>query len=156
MTSPDSGTTGPSQPPQEPTPRARASDADREAVVRTLHDAVTRGLLSLEEGDERVAAAYSARFMDDLPRLTADLPPVPPSAPTAPGWRALVLLAWLQLRTLLSRNTWRGAHRAVRARPRLAVAALVLLALLSIGAVTAGEAVDQGGHVEHSHEFEHG
>jgi uncharacterized membrane protein YdfJ with MMPL/SSD domain len=67
-----------------------------------------------------------------------------------------MLLAWLQLRTLLSRNTWRGAHRAVRARPRLAVAALVLLALLSMGAVTAGEAFDHGGQVEHSHEFEHG
>src|SRR4051794_37120811 len=96
MASQNSGAPDSSQPPQEPTPRARASDADREAVVRTLHDAVTRGLLTLQEGDERMAAAYAARFLDDLPSLTADLPPAAPSAPVAPGWRALVLLAWLQ------------------------------------------------------------
>ena len=29
----------------------RASDADREAVVRTLLDALARGLLTLDEGD---------------------------------------------------------------------------------------------------------
>jgi hypothetical protein len=154
--SPESGTTDPSQPLQEPTPRVRASDADREAVVRTLHDAVARGLLSLEEGDERVTAAYAARCMDDLPRLTADLPPVPAAAPVAPGWRALALLAWLQLRTAAAGLSWRGARRAVRSRPRLAVAAVALLALLSVGAVMAGEGFDHGGDVEHSQEVEHG
>jgi hypothetical protein len=152
--SPDAGTPDPLQ---EPTARVRASDADREAVARTLHDAVTRGLLSLEEADERVTAAYAARFTDDLPRLTADLPPPPSSAPVAPGWRALMVLAWLQLRTLFTRSSWRGARAAVRSRPRLAVAALALLALLSFGAAMAGEGFDNGRHVEHSsHEFEHG
>jgi hypothetical protein len=156
MTSPDSGTTDPTRPLQEPTLRVRASDADRETVVRTLHDAVTRGLLTLEECDERVAAAYAARFLDDLPRLTADLPPIPAAAPVAPGWRALMLLAWLQLRTAVSGLSWQGTRRAVRSRPRLAVAAFVLLALLSVGAVTAGEGFDHGGGFGHSQEFEHG
>lgn len=140
----------------EPTLRLRASDADREATARTLHDAVARGLLSLEEADERLAAAYAARFTDDLPRLTADLPPPPASAPVALGWRALMALVWLQLRTLLAGSTWRGARTAVRSRPRLAVATVALLAVLSLGAAIAGEGFDHGGDVEHSHELEHG
>jgi hypothetical protein len=137
--------------PQEPAARVRASDADREAAARTLHDAVARGLLSLEEADERVAAAYAARFTDDLPPLTADLPPVPASEPVAPGWRDLMVLAWLQLRTLFTRSSWRSARASVRSRPRLAVAAVALLALLSLGAAVAGEGFDHGDGVEHSH-----
>ncbi|MCW2741448.1 MAG: hypothetical protein JWR45_1870 [Blastococcus sp.] len=129
-------------------PPARASDADREAVVRELHDAVARGLLSLEEGDERMAAAYAARFAHDLPPLTADLPPAPAllRAPAAPGWRAVAVLVWLQLRTLFTRATW----RSVRARPRLAIAVVMVLAVLSFGAAAAGEAFDHGEHGEHA------
>jgi hypothetical protein len=128
-------------------PPARASDADREAVVRELHDAVARGLLSLEEGDERMAAAYAARFAHDLPPLTADLPPVPVEvrAPAAPGWRALALLVWLQLRTLFTRESW----RSVRARPRLAIAVVMALAVLTVGAAAAGETFEHGGHGHH-------
>jgi hypothetical protein len=151
MTSPDPGSADSFSP--DATPRVRASDADREAVVRTLHDAVARGLLSLEEGDERVAASYAARFIDDLPPLTADLPPAPAAAPVAPGWRALALLAWLQLRAALAGLSWRGAGRAVRSRPRLAVAAVALLALLSVGAAMGGEGFDHGGGFEHHHEL---
>lgn len=137
----------------EPTSRMRASDAERDAVVRTLHDAVARGLLTLEEGDERVAAAYGTRFVDELPRLTADLPPVPAAPPVAPGWRALALLAWLQVRAALAGLSWRGTGQAVRSRPRLAIAAVALLALLSVGAATAGEGFDHGPRIEHGHEF---
>jgi hypothetical protein len=97
-----------------------------------------------------VAAAYAARFLDDLPSLTADLPPAPAVAPVAPGWRALVLLAWLQLRTALSADSWRRARGAVRSRPRLAVAAVVLLALVSFGAAAAGEGFEHDGGVVHS------
>jgi hypothetical protein len=123
----------------------RASDADREAVVRTLLDALARGLLTLDEGDERVAAAYAARYQDELPRLTADLPPAPAAAPAAPGWRALALLAWLQVRTAVS-GLWRDTRRAVRTRPRLVVAMLALLALLFLVAATAGGAGAGAGH----------
>jgi hypothetical protein len=137
----------------------RASDADRDAVVRTLHDAFTRGLLTMEECDERVAAAYAARFVRDLPALTADLPPAPPPAPVAPGWRALFALTWLQLRAALAGFSWRGSARSVRARPRLAFAAVALLALLSIAAVSTGPLFGDDGpahdgrHVERIERF---
>jgi hypothetical protein len=142
--------------PQEPLSRVRASDDDRTAVVGVLHDAVARGLLTLEECDERVTAAYAARYLHDLPPLTADLPPVPPPAPVAPGWRAVAVLLWLQLRTLLNASTWRDAVRTARARPRLAVAVVGLLAVLLLGAMTVGALADHGGggpEFEHSHRF---
>jgi hypothetical protein len=123
--------------PQEPPP-VRASDAERQAVIAVLHDAFTRGLLAMEECDERMAAAYATRFRRDLPPLTADLPPAPVAAPAAPGWRALAVLAWLQLRAALAGFSWRGSARSVRARPRIALAAVAVLALLSIAAVSTG------------------
>src|SRR3978361_1938261 len=98
----------------EPAPGVRASDDDRTAVVAVLHDAVARGLLTLDECDERVAAAYAARF-------------VHARAPLAPGGRAVAVLLWLQLRPLLNASTWRGITRAARSRPRLAIAVAGLL-----------------------------
>ena len=150
MTSPDPGTPGPSSSPREPTPPVRASDADREAVVGMLHDAVVRGLLTPEEGQERVAAAYAARFLRDLPRLTADLPPAPSPAPVAPGWRSLVLLAWLQLRSTLTRDSVRSAVSSPR---RLALAAIALLAVVSLAAMTAADVFDRD-HDDYHHGFE--
>ena len=153
---PDREVPGPSDPPQDPPPRPRASDADREAVVRVLHDAVTRGQLTLEECDERVTAAFAARHLHELPPLTADLPRAAPPAPVAPGWRAVAVLLWLQLRTLLNAATWRGAVRSARMRPRLAVAVVGLLAVLMVGAVTAGALDDHGpggARIEHAHRF---
>jgi hypothetical protein len=151
------GNGGPAGPAQEQVPRPRASDADREAVVRLLHDAVARGLLTLEEGDERVTAAYTSRFLEDLPPLTADLPPAPASAPVAPGWRALAALAWLQLRTALA-GLRRGG--ALRSRPRLAVVAAVVavLAVLWLAAAAAGgvgDRSDEVGHVNHVDHVDH-
>lgn len=55
----------------------RASDVDREAVVTTLREAYTAGRLTLEEFDERMAAAYAGRTWGDLRALTADLPVQP-------------------------------------------------------------------------------
>jgi Domain of unknown function (DUF1707) len=154
----------PCPPLQEPPPRMRASDVDREAVVQTLLDGIARGLLTLDEGDERVAAAYAARFLDELPQLTADLPPAPASAPVAPGWRALALLAWLQVRTAVA-GLWRGIRRAARSRPPrlagVAVATVALLALLTIMAATAAGGSDHGGHggydggYGHHHDHDH-
>ena len=148
----------PSPPLQEPPPRMRAADADREAVVRVLLDGITRGLLTLDEGDDRVSAAYAARFLDELPRLTADLPPAPASAPVAPGWRALALLAWLQVRTAVA-GLWRGIRGAVRSRPprlaTVAIAIVALLALLSLMAATAGGGPDHRGHGGYGHHHDH-
>jgi hypothetical protein len=148
MTSPDPGTTRPF--PQDPPPPARASDAEREAVVTVLHDAVARGLLTLGEGDERVAAAYATRFRDDLPRLTADLPPGPPPAPAAPGWRALLLLAWLQLRDELMRPSFRRLAHSPR---RLVLGVVALLVTLSLAGMAVADAVDHD-HSEYHHGYE--
>ena len=152
-------TSSPQRDGEAATPDYRASDADREAVVRTLHDAFTGGLLTMEECDERVAAAYAARYVRELPPLTADLPPLAAPAPVAPGWRALATLAWLQVRAALASFSWRGSARSVRARPRIALAAVALLALLSIAAVSTGPVFGDGGPagdgrlVEHAHHF---
>jgi len=137
-------------------PPLRASDDDRTAVVHVLHDAVARGLLTLDECDERVAEAYTARHLHELPPLTADLPRAAPSAPVAPGWRAVAVLLWLQLRTLLNASTWRGAARSVLGRPRLALAVAGLLAVLMLGAMTVGSPDghhDSGPPFGHSHQF---
>ena len=54
--------------------RLRTSDKEREQVAEILRAAMTEGRLTLEEGEERLAAAYAAKFRDELGPLTADLP----------------------------------------------------------------------------------
>jgi hypothetical protein len=51
----------------------RAGDADRDAAITKLNDAFTRGYLTQEERDERVALAFNAKIEDELPPLLADL-----------------------------------------------------------------------------------
>jgi len=51
----------------------RASDADRDRVVDVLRAAAADGRLTPEELGQRVPAAYSARTLGELARLTADL-----------------------------------------------------------------------------------
>jgi uncharacterized protein DUF1707 len=63
----------------------RASDVDREAVVATLREAYTAGRLTLDEFDERMAAAYAGRTWGDLRALTADLPVQPLLGTDIPG-----------------------------------------------------------------------
>ena len=68
----------------------RASDAEREAAVAHLREHAAAGRLTMDELDERSAAAYAARTLGELARLVADLPaPAPPPAPPrrAPGVR---------------------------------------------------------------------
>ena len=60
-----------------PSDHIRASDHDRDAVVATLRDAYTDGRLTLEEFQERTAAAYDGRTWGDLRELTTDLPVQP-------------------------------------------------------------------------------
>ncbi|HEX6500022.1 MAG TPA: DUF1707 domain-containing protein [Micromonosporaceae bacterium] len=61
--------------------RIRTSDTEREEVVSVLRSAMGEGRLSLQEGEERIAAAYAATYRDELRPLTADLPD--------DSWRAL-------------------------------------------------------------------
>ena len=109
-------------------PRVRASDADRHRVVHRLQDAVARGLLTFDEGGERMARAWAVRHVDEFPALTADLPAPAAGAPAAPGWRALGLLALVQLRTTLGGAAGPDS-RAARAR----LAAVSVAALLAVG-----------------------
>jgi hypothetical protein len=51
-----------------------ASDKERDSVVDVLRDAYTDGRLTLDEFEERTAAAYAARTWTDLRELTGDLP----------------------------------------------------------------------------------
>ncbi|MCT9083733.1 DUF1707 SHOCT-like domain-containing protein [Streptomyces fulvoviolaceus] len=54
----------------------RASHADRDRVVDVLRIAAGDGRLTAEELDERLEVALSARTLDELAGLTADLPAV--------------------------------------------------------------------------------
>src|SRR3982751_1057846 len=58
----------------------RASDADRDRVVRRLRNAAIEGRLDASELEERVGGGYAARYRGELATLTADLP-APPRAP---------------------------------------------------------------------------
>jgi hypothetical protein len=50
------------------------SEREREQVVEVVWAAVADGLLSPKEGDERIAAVYTARDRDELAALAAELP----------------------------------------------------------------------------------
>ncbi|HVL83272.1 MAG TPA: DUF1707 domain-containing protein [Pseudonocardia sp.] len=52
----------------------RAADSDRERVVERLRRAVGEGRLTIDEFEERAAAAYAARTYGELDILIADLP----------------------------------------------------------------------------------
>jgi hypothetical protein len=56
------------------TNRVRASDTEREDYAKMIRAAMTEGRLTLEEGEERLSKVYEARFRDELPPLTGDLP----------------------------------------------------------------------------------
>jgi hypothetical protein len=63
-----------------PTGDLRASHDDRDRVVELLRVAAGDGRLTLEELDERVGAAMTARTHGELAALVSDLPAVPASA----------------------------------------------------------------------------
>jgi hypothetical protein len=141
--SPSAGSEDPSG--FSPRPRLRASDADREATVRVLHDAVGRGLLTLHEADERMESAYATRFVDDLAPLTADLPPTQIVGVTAPGWGLLRAMALEQVRVALTEVSGRGFRGNRRLALGLALATVVVLMVLGFGAM-AVHALLEGGH----------
>jgi Domain of unknown function (DUF1707)/Domain of unknown function (DUF4190) len=60
----------------------RASDADRDAAVERLRTAALEGRLDSDELEQRLSAAYGARWTSELARLTADV--TPPPAPVRP------------------------------------------------------------------------
>jgi len=64
----------PQQTPGSDRPRIRASDGEREQVAHILRTAMGEGRLTLDEGEQRLAAVYAAVYRDDLGQFTADLP----------------------------------------------------------------------------------
>jgi Domain of unknown function (DUF1707) len=56
--------------------RLRASDAEREAVIGQLDQALSDGRITVSEFDERVRLAWAARTLGDLEGLTGDLPQI--------------------------------------------------------------------------------
>jgi uncharacterized protein DUF1707 len=52
----------------------RASDLERDAVIRRLRNECAGGRLSIDELDERVERAYAAVTRRELNRLVSDLP----------------------------------------------------------------------------------
>jgi Domain of unknown function (DUF1707) len=90
--------------PAMPEPALRASDDDRDSVLRTLEQHTAVGRLSLDEFDQRSSAALAAVTLDDLVALTADLPRLPdesarPDEPAGHG-RHLALLFLIAFVTL--------------------------------------------------------
>jgi hypothetical protein len=57
-----------------PSSRVRASDAEREEYASAVREAVGEGRLTLDEGDERLARIYAARYRDELRPIVTDLP----------------------------------------------------------------------------------
>jgi hypothetical protein len=55
-------------------PDLRASDADREAAVDALRRHAMAGRLTIEELDERIEKAYTAKMLSELAELQVDLP----------------------------------------------------------------------------------
>ena len=69
-------------------PDIRATDADRERTVTVLRTSGANGQLTIDELDERVAAAYGARTRGELERLVDDLGETrdrPADVPVRPG-----------------------------------------------------------------------
>ena len=64
-------------------PELRASHEDRDRAVDVLRVAAGDGRLTLEELDERLEVALSARTLGELAALTADLPPASASGGAA-------------------------------------------------------------------------
>jgi hypothetical protein len=142
-------TTPPAQdaPPAQTTdPGLRASDDDRAATVHLLQDAVVRGLLTPDEGSERMAAAWAAVHVRDLAPLTSDLP-LARRQGGAPGWGALATMAGEQVRSALHGVR---SGRLTPARVAVALAVLLLLVVL-VGSVASELFFDGPGHGDFHH-----
>ena len=106
---------------------ARASDADRDRAVAKLRDYAVAGRLTIEDLDERSGKALSARTLDQLDAVLADLPRkrwhAPPPARALPllvAQGVLLVLVGVILVTiaLLWAVAWAGARLAAAAAAR--------------------------------------
>jgi hypothetical protein len=116
--------------------RTRASDAERERTVARLHDAVGEGRLDLAEAEERTAAAYAARYRDELDPLLADLPGVGRLG-GAESWSAIwESVVWRGRQAVWGPEAARPTPQHCRAAVGVLVGALVWVLLCAVaGAV---------------------
>ena len=99
-------------------PAFRASDADRENVIRALRDGAAEGRLSHDTFLHRVGIALRARRAGELSGLLGDLP-APARRPAARG-RALLTRAvtWCSGITAEMETAWRAPRLAKLMLPR--------------------------------------
>ena len=117
----------------------RASDAEREATVAHLHQALAEGRLDLAETEERVMAAYAARHRDELPPLLADLPSSAPAPGDAPQWDELWVSTVWRARSALLGPQERPGPGQCRSAAWLVVLAVAWMALCAlVGAAVVG------------------
>src|SRR5271165_6886009 len=94
----------------EPDDSLRVSDAERDAVLRTLGDHAAVGRLTLDELEDRSGRALAAKTRGELASLTSDLPADP--AQSAPGPdRARRPVRWMV--AIMGGSHRRGRFRAV-------------------------------------------
>ncbi|WP_228002861.1 DUF1707 SHOCT-like domain-containing protein [Nocardia australiensis] len=86
----------------------RASDAERDKVVRLLARHMTDGRIDLAEYDQRVARVYETTTRDDLQLVLADLPKLAKepteraeSRKRLPIWQQIEGSAWLGVSVLV-------------------------------------------------------
>ncbi|MCP2280682.1 protein of unknown function [Nocardia amikacinitolerans] len=89
-------------------PGTRASDAERDQVVRLLGRHMADGRLDLAEYDQRVARVYGTTTRDDLQLVLSDLPKLtkeaaapPKSRPRIPVWQRIEGGSWLGVSILV-------------------------------------------------------
>lgn len=58
----------------DPVPSMRSSDSERDRVAQLLQEHFAQGRLDHEEFTERLSQTYKARTVDELARVTTDLP----------------------------------------------------------------------------------
>jgi hypothetical protein len=115
------------RPGEQPT-RVRASDTDRDHAVDRLRTHHEQGRLDAAEFDERMSAALSARYCDELPPLLADLPPEPEPAGERP------LPPWARD----SQSTGAWGWRRLHAVPLLPAVLIAFVVVAFIGGLTHG------------------
>jgi DUF1707 SHOCT-like domain len=122
----------------EPTPPAacgpiRISQAEREATVARLHQALQEGRLELSEVEQRTTAAYASRHQSDLAMLLADLPPETPS-----GWRQVGRAVIAQTWTSTAQLRGGGPTQPSRRQQRAVAAVLITAAVWTVVCLLAG------------------
>ncbi len=99
--------------------RVRASDAEREEFAQIVREATGDGRLSLDEGDERLAQVYAAKYRDELRPLVADLPAGAQPEPSRRGGRPPVAARALPASSGRARQACGLRSRGVRRSDRL-------------------------------------